>query len=138
MPTARDWRRWTTFGVSRSAALIVDGLQSYPADRVPGGGPRDAEAMFDVLTYEKGAAVLRMLEQYLGEPVFRAGVRVYLEGARLRQHRDATTCGSALATATKACPSSEMMDGWVFTPGYPLVTASRRQRELILSQQRFS
>ena len=37
--------------------------------------PRDADAMFDVLTYEKGASVLRMLEQYLGPDVFREGVR---------------------------------------------------------------
>ena len=34
--------------------------------------------MFDVLTYEKGAAVLRMLEQYLGEDVIRDGIRHYL------------------------------------------------------------
>ena len=38
----------------------------------------DAEGMFDILTYEKGAAVLRMLEQYLGAEVFRAGVGHYL------------------------------------------------------------
>ena len=34
--------------------------------------------MFDVLTYEKGASVLRMLEQYIGPDVFREGVREYL------------------------------------------------------------
>ena len=30
--------------------------------------------MFDVLTYEKGASVLRMLEQYLGAERFRKGI----------------------------------------------------------------
>ena len=34
--------------------------------------------MFDVLTYQKGGSVLRMLEQYLGAEVFRDGVRRYL------------------------------------------------------------
>ena len=34
--------------------------------------------MFDVLTYEKGASVLRMLEQHIGPTVFRDGVRDYL------------------------------------------------------------
>ena len=40
--------------------------------------PDDAEGMFDVLTYEKGAAVVRMLEQYLGADPFRDGIRHYL------------------------------------------------------------
>ena len=40
--------------------------------------PADAEGMFDILTYEKGAGVVRMLEQYLGEDAFRDGIRRYL------------------------------------------------------------
>ena len=44
--------------------------------------------MFDVLTYEKGAAVVRMLEQYLGEDRFREGIRRYLGRPPVRQHRD--------------------------------------------------
>ena len=35
--------------------------------------------MFDVLTYEKGCGVLRMLEQHIGAEVFRDGVRTYLK-----------------------------------------------------------
>ena len=35
--------------------------------------------MFDVLTYEKGASVLWMIEQYLGRDRFRDGVRRYLK-----------------------------------------------------------
>src|SRR5205085_3218865 len=46
-----EWHRWTTFGVSRSAALTVDGLQSTRPIEYPVAAPRDAEAMFDVLTY---------------------------------------------------------------------------------------
>ena len=38
--------------------------------------------MFDTLTYEKGASVLRMLERFLGEDSFRSGIRRYLKEAR--------------------------------------------------------
>ena len=38
--------------------------------------PEDCRAMFDILTYEKGASVLRMLEQFLGAEVFRNGIRL--------------------------------------------------------------
>jgi len=38
--------------------------------------------VFDSITYAKGAAVLRMLEGYLGEDVFRARVRSYMRAHR--------------------------------------------------------
>ncbi|MGH7253215.1 MAG: M1 family metallopeptidase, partial [Nitrospiraceae bacterium] len=72
-----DWQRWGTFSLSRAAALSVDGLHSTRPIEYPVRAPHDADAMFDVLTYEKGASVLRMLEQYLSPDVFRAGVRDY-------------------------------------------------------------
>ena len=54
--------------------MQVDGLQSTRPDRVPGANPgRSGEAMFDMLTYEKGASVLRMLEQYLAPRCFATG-----------------------------------------------------------------
>ena len=67
--------------------MSVDGLHSTRPIEFPVAAPREADAMFDVLTYEKGASVLRMLEQYLGPEVFRAGVRQYLTRAPLRQRR---------------------------------------------------
>ncbi|HEV2172437.1 MAG TPA: M1 family metallopeptidase, partial [Nitrospira sp.] len=59
-----EWKRWDTFSVSRAAAFSVDGLHSTRPIEYAVHAPKDAEAMFDVLTYEKGASVLRMLEQH--------------------------------------------------------------------------
>ena len=73
-----EWKRWDAFGASRGAAFAVDGLHSTRPIEFPVRAPKDAEAMFDVLTYEKGASVLRMLEQHIGPTVFRDGVRDYL------------------------------------------------------------
>ncbi len=53
----------------------------------PVGKPEEAEAMFDPLTYEKGAGVLRMLERYIGAEQFRDGIRLYLKRHSLREHR---------------------------------------------------
>ena len=130
-----EWQHWTTFGVSRSAALTIDGLRSTRTIEFPVEAPRDADAMFDTLTYEKGAAVLRMLEQYVGPEVFRAGVRTYLD----RHAFGSTETGDlwrALGEAAKL-PLPEVMDGWVFRPGYPLVNARVEGGRLILSQRRF-
>ena len=83
-----EWRRWTTFGASRSSALSVDGLRSTRPIEFPVEAPKDADAMFDVLTYEKGASVLRMLEQYIGPERLPRRRPPLPRPPRLRQHRD--------------------------------------------------
>ena len=73
-----DWGRWTLFGLERSAAFETDSLASTRSVEYEVRSPEDCEGMFDVLTYQKGGALLRMLEQYLGEDRFREGVSHYL------------------------------------------------------------
>jgi puromycin-sensitive aminopeptidase len=131
-----EWRRWTTFGVSRSAALAIDGLRSTRPIEYPVAAPRDADAMFDVLTYEKGASVLRMLEQHLGAEVFRNGVRGYLD-----RHAFGNTETEDLWNALGAAAGGDvrtMMDGWIFRPGYPLIGVRQEGDMLLLTQERFN
>lgn len=93
--------------------------------------------MFDVLTYEKGAAVLRMLEQHIGPAAFRDGVRDYL---RTHAYANADT-GDLWASLGKAArlPVPDLMDAWIFKPGYPLINvALNGPSELVISQQRFT
>ena len=131
-----DWDRWTTFGLERSAAFEVDSLESTRSIEFEVRSPADADGMFDVLTYQKGGAVLRMLEQYLGAERFREGVSHYL-----RQHAYGNTETSDLWDAieeTSGEPVRRVMDSWIWQPGYPLVSATLDGEELVLSQQRFS
>ena len=131
-----EWKRWTTFGVSRAAAMGVDGLHHTRPIEFEVRAPRDCEAMFDLLTYEKGASVLRMLEQYLSGDVFRDGVRLYLERHRLG-NAETTDLWKALGDAAQQ-PIPEVMDGWIFRPGYPLVIVEPDGTGLKLSQRRFT
>jgi puromycin-sensitive aminopeptidase len=131
-----EWQRWTSFGVSRAAALVVDGLHSTRPIEFPVEAPKDADAMFDVLTYEKGASVLRMMEQYLGVETFRAGVRDYLHKHAFG-NTETGDLWQALGRASSQ-PIPEIMDGWVFQPGYPLLTARLEGNALVLRQQRFT
>ncbi len=131
------WERWVTFGVSRAAALALDGLRSTRPIEFEVQAPKDADAMFDLLTYEKGASVLRMLEQYLGPQRFREGVRRYLSEHRYA-NAETTDLWQALGAAADK-PIPDIMNGWIFRGGYPVVTASvdESRRSLLLSQSRF-
>src|SRR5574341_894389 len=132
-----EWRRWETFGAGRAAAMTVDGLHATRPIEYPVRAPKDADAMFDVLTYEKGASILRMLEQHLGPEVFREGIRGYLR-AHAYGNADTGDLWAALERAARH-PVPALMDAWIFRPGYPLISAGLDEGgDLVLSQQRFS
>ena len=114
-----EWERWTSFGISRSAAFDVDSLAATRPIEFPVVSPADAEAMFDLLTYEKGAGVVRMLEQWLGEEPFRDGVRHYLN-----THAYGNTETSDLWEALEHVanqPITNAMESWIFQGGYPVI-----------------
>lgn len=55
-----------------------DSLVSARKIRQPITGNGDIETAFDGITYQKGAAVLAMFEAFVGEDVFREGMRAYI------------------------------------------------------------
>jgi puromycin-sensitive aminopeptidase len=131
-----DWNVWVTFGLSRTAAFDVDSLSSTRPIEFEVISPHDAEGMFDVLTYEKGAAVLRMLEQYLGETEFRDGIRHYLTTHQFG-NTDTTDLWDAIEASTGE-PVRQIMDSWIFQGGHPVVEVELiGPHTLRLRQERF-
>ncbi|MGH9273286.1 MAG: M1 family aminopeptidase, partial [Acidimicrobiales bacterium] len=133
-----EWERWVGFGLARSTAFDTDALGATRPIEYPVVSPHDAEGMFDVLTYEKGAAVVRMLEQYLGEDRFRAGIRKYMATHRFG-NTETTDLWDAIEEAS-GDPVRRIMDSWIFQGGHPIVSVSASDdgRVLHLSQERFS
>jgi puromycin-sensitive aminopeptidase len=133
-----EWQRWVTFGLARTAAFDTDALSSTRPIEYPVVSPDDAEGMFDILTYEKGAAVVRMLEQYLGEDEFRDGIRAYLS-ANAYGNTETTDLWDAIEDATGE-PVRRIMDSWILQGGFPLVVVDlvNDGRTLRLTQERFA
>ena len=132
-----NWKRWDSFGVSRSAAMAIDALKSTRSIEYTVLSPEDCRSMFDILTYEKGAAVLRMLEQYLGAEHFRKGISLYL-----KKHQYANTETGDLWDALQESsgqPVRAMMDTWIFQQGFPVISVALAPdgKTLRLHQRRF-
>ena len=131
-----EWKQWLMFSADRARSQETDALEATRPIEIPVASPEEADAMFDVLTYEKGSSVLRMLEQYLGEETFRAGVSHYLQ-----KHAFANTDNEDLWTALEEVslePVGEIMDTWIFQGGFPVVTAERDGDDAVtLSQRQF-
>ena len=81
----------------------------------------DVYNAFDGITYTKGAAVIRMLEAWMGEAPFREGLRAYMarHGHGVGTTRDMVR---ALEGVT-ALPVQEVLASFADQPGVPLVTA---------------
>ncbi len=132
-----EWNRWVTFGLTKGTALGVDSLSSTRPIEFPVNRPEEAQGMFDVLTYEKGAGVLRMLEMYLGSEKFIGGIRKYL-ATHSYGNAETTDLWDAIEEFSKQ-PVRSVMDTWIFQGGYPLVVAEAGDdgAELRVSQKPF-
>ena len=131
-----EWDCWTSFGLARAEAFDTDALHATRPIEFPVHSPADAEAMFDVLTYEKGASVVRMLEQYLGAEPFRAGISEYLR-RHAYANTETTDLWDALEEATGE-PVRRIMDAWIFRGGHPRVVVTPTEDGVRLAQERAS
>jgi len=139
-----DWNPWM--------AQLTDGTATAMAlDARTGTHPvvqtvntiDEANLAFDTITYEKGLAVIRMLEAYVGEEDFRQGVRDYLNA---RHYGNART--EDLWTAIQAAsgqPVLEIARSFTGQPGFPVLTVTgadcRRapdDAQIAITQRRFA
>jgi len=130
-----EWRMWLDFDSHRTSALYLDALKSTHPIHGEVRNAGEAGESFDAITYEKGGAVLRMIEGFLGEGLFRDGIRLYMS-KHARANAVKEDLWNALGEAAKQ-PVEELATAWVGQSGFPLVTARVEGREVSLSQQRF-
>jgi puromycin-sensitive aminopeptidase len=130
-----DWEIWNTFTRDRSNAFEVDALETTRPIEYEVRSPDDASGMFDTLTYVKGGAVLRMLEQWLGAERFRDGIRRYL-AKHAYGNTETHDLWDALEEETGE-PVRRTMDAWIFQRGYPAISVSLEGDAVRFAQRRF-
>ncbi|XP_070763200.1 aminopeptidase Ey [Enoplosus armatus] len=89
--------------------------------------PDQISEQFDAISYSKGAAVLRMLSDFLSEPVFVQGLSRYLDhfaytntvGDDLWNHLQKAVKANYVSLPRPVC---EIMNHWVLQMGFPVVT----------------
>ena len=135
-----EWHMWTQF-VSQDthAGLSLDGLRNSHPIEVEVTDPAQIRELFDAISYSKGGATLRMLEEFLGADTFRQGLHAYLSA---HQYANARTqdLWAALEEASGQ-PVTTIMNTWVRQTGYPLIQVDTRRDgarvHVDLSQRRF-
>jgi len=124
-------------GIAKEAAMEGDARSTTHAIQHPVATQAEANSAFDDITYKKGQSFLRMLESFLGEDVFRDGIRRYLA---THKYSNTTTADlwDALSESSKK-PVGEIAAGWTEQPGFPVVKVKREPDERVrLTQERFT
>lgn len=131
-----EWKTWNQFATEKAWAMDLDSLRSTHAIQAKVNNPAQVNEIFDGITYEKGASVLRMLEQYIGESVFQQGIQSYM---RIFAYGNATTADLWNSLGKAAGKDiSKLMNTWSNQKGFPVVDVERiNSKQLRFSQQRF-
>jgi aminopeptidase N len=101
-------------------ALRVDALKSTHPIRAHAETPDEIGALFDGISYQKGAAVLRMLETYVSPETFRRGVNLYIRKYSY-SNAAAEDFWKTLSVASGR-PVERIMPTFVDQPGVPLLS----------------
>jgi len=124
-------------GIAKEQAMEGDARSTTHPIQQPVATEAEANSAFDDITYKKGQSFLRMLESFLGEDVFRDGIRRYIAA---HEYSNSTTADlwNALSEASKK-PVGEIAAGWTEQPGFPVVKVKREgEGKIRLTQERFT
>lgn len=132
-----EWDIWTQFVYADlNRALELDSLKNTHPVEVAINHPSEIREIFDAISYSKGASIIRMLADYLGENNFRKGLNIYLTKYKYANATTEHLWDSFEEASGK--PVRKLMQKWTKTPGYPLISISRDKKGGIkLKQDRF-
>ena len=142
-----DWEVWLAKstsrdpmrrgGIGKEAAMEGDARSTTHPIQQPIKTEAEANGAFDDITYRKGMSFLRMLESFLGEDVFRDGLRRYMAAHKF-SNTTTTDLWNALAEASGK-PVAEIAAAWTEQPGFPVVKVARDESgKITVTQERFT
>jgi aminopeptidase N len=130
------------WNIPQGEASSLDGIMNFDSTttthpiRMKADTPEEINQQFDGITYQKGGAVLAMVESYLGEETFRKGVHNYLQ-AHMYGNATAEDFWSA-QTANSGKPVDKIMSSFIVQPGVPLLSfGAESDGAASVSQSRF-
>uniref|UniRef100_K3WUF7 Aminopeptidase n=1 Tax=Globisporangium ultimum (strain ATCC 200006 / CBS 805.95 / DAOM BR144) TaxID=431595 RepID=K3WUF7_GLOUD len=130
-----EWNVWDTFvqEITMSTAMVKDCMKTSHPIEVVVNHPDEVDQIFDVISYAKGASIIRMLSEYLGRDVFYKGIHAYLVKFSYRNAQTEDLWNSLEEASGQKI--TKMANSWTSQTGYPIVTFNVETKEL--TQERF-
>ncbi len=135
-----NWQMKLQFLVEELQPVFTeDALGTSHPVRVPVGAPSEINEIFDSISYEKGASIIRMLDNILTEDVFKEGLNYYLT-ERAYGNANSDDLWTVLTYADEDKGKNDVkkiMDTWTLQMGYPYVSFTRNGKTLTAMQKHF-
>ncbi|MBK5650088.1 MULTISPECIES: M1 family metallopeptidase [Bradyrhizobium] len=134
-----QWQSWLNGYGAKQFAMALDARRTSHPVQQPIADHSEAVTAFDAITYNKGEALIRMLENYLGEQPFRDGIRKYMAA---HAYSNSTTADLWQALETSGGKTiTGIAASFTEQDGVPLVVAETAcdgdAQRLTLRQDRF-
>ncbi|XP_020181080.1 aminopeptidase M1-B [Aegilops tauschii subsp. strangulata] len=130
-----EWNNWTQFLDETTSGLRLDALaESHPIE-VDVNHASEIDAIFDSISYDKGASVIRMLQSYLGAERFQKALASYIK--KYAYSNAKTEDLWAVLEEETGEPVKDLMTTWTKQQGYPVIYAKLNGQDLELEQAQF-
>ncbi len=132
-----DWNMWTEFATNESImALRRDSIDGVQAVQIDVHHPDEINTLFDgAIVYAKGARLLRMLRNYVGDDAFQAGLKQYFKDFAYSNTEGDDLWGAIARSSGKDIAT--LMNTWISQPGYPVVHVVQDDDSVTLTQEQF-
>lgn len=131
-----EWEIWDQFMYEETdRALERDSLYDTPAIEIPGGEHVVINTSTAPIIYSKGGSILRQMKEYIGEELFKKGLKYYL-----KTHAFGNTESIDFWRAfeeTSDFPVVDLMKTWIEQPGHPVISIEKVNNNLNITQKRF-
>ncbi len=132
-----DWQQWEHYAasdvISTSSRDVYSDVQPVSVQVTD---PDLIETLFDPgIVYAKGARLLKMLREYIGDDDFKKGLRQYFKE---HAYKNATRADLWAALSEASGKDIDgLMTPWIVNAGMPMVSVSQTGKQLAVSQKRF-
>jgi aminopeptidase N len=135
-----EWKESLSQTQDTMTSLTIDSQRSTRPIRTAAETPEEINQLFDGIAYGKTAAVLRMLENWMGEETFREGIRTYLKKYSWSNAAAEDFWGTMAAVSKQ--PVDSVMKSFVDQAGAPLLHVDEKcvggKKTASVSQERLS
>lgn len=118
--------------------MDADSLPTSRPISIQSTNPADIFQLFDIITYDKGATLIRMMSMFLGDKVFQQGIRNYLRDLSYSSATQEDLWRYLSNAANNQIDVESIMNGWTKQAGYPIVEVQRDYSTLKRRQKRLN
>jgi len=130
-----QWNIWTQFLSGTTAGLKLDSLAASHPIEVEIHQASEVDEIFDAISYDKGASIICMLQNYLGAERFQKALAAYIK--RYAYSNAKTDDLWAVLEEKSGEPVKSLMTTWTKQQGYPVINAKLKGNRLELEQAQF-